>query len=128
MDMSDFLKERCAYLGKAVTNGLLYDLGFYPGMVLAETPNKVYGDVYQLSDEDAAFILAKTDEFEGVGPDFDFPNEYKRQLVDVQMLSGEGGKIKAWVYLYNRQVQDEIVINSGDYVDHILRFKAKDQF
>lgn len=52
-------------VGQASVKGRLYDFGEYPGLVLGESTNAVWGDVYRV---DAA-LLPVLDEIEEVYPD-----------------------------------------------------------
>ncbi len=108
-----FLSKGCDDLGKAYFSGKLYDLGSFPGVVPSNNPNdRVKGEVYRLHQPEG--ILARLDEYEGaVGAD----PLYRRELVDVILENGKA--IKAWIYIFNRDVRDFQRIESGDYVEYL---------
>lgn len=65
----NLLKPAPRWVGRSSVEGVLHDLGEYPGLVLASgqqlRQQKVRGEVYQISDE----LEHLLDEIEGVGPD-----------------------------------------------------------
>jgi gamma-glutamylcyclotransferase (GGCT)/AIG2-like uncharacterized protein YtfP len=71
------------WLGQASVDGVLYDLGEYPGLVLAREPgsgqNRVKGDVYEI----ASALEPLLDEIEGLAPQ---PNgEYAKRQARVHL-------------------------------------------
>ena len=71
------------WIGPASVEGVLYDLGEYPGLVLGRAPGpgqtKVKGDVYEIAGD----LEPLLDEIEGVSPQ---PNgEYARRQVVVHL-------------------------------------------
>jgi gamma-glutamylcyclotransferase (GGCT)/AIG2-like uncharacterized protein YtfP len=75
------------WLGSASVEGVLYDLGEYPGLVLGHEPGSgqthVKGDVYEIAGE----LEPSLDEIEGVAPQ---PNgEYAKRQVLVHLDSLE---------------------------------------
>lgn len=76
----------------------LYNLGHYPGAVPGE--GSVKGEVYRID----ASILAELDALRTQG------GEYKRQLISTPY----GG---AWMYVYQRSVDDVSKIESGDWLE-----------
>lgn len=64
--MARWLLAHAAYVGPATVTGQLYDLGPYPGAVLARG-GRVVGEVYRL--RHGSPVLAALDAYEGCGPD-----------------------------------------------------------
>ena len=84
----------------------LYDLGRYPGAV--HGPGKLIGELCEIPHE---AILTALDEAEGVHAD---PPLYLRERV--MLRGGNVGEVEAWIYLYDRPVNDARRIPSGDWL------------
>jgi gamma-glutamylcyclotransferase (GGCT)/AIG2-like uncharacterized protein YtfP len=99
-------------LGPAAFCGLLYRIGWYPGVISSADPtHRVHGELYELSAPDE--LLAVLDRYEGCAPDDPPPTEYIRRLCPVRPAAG--GEVLAWVYLYNRPVTGLPLIVDGRY-------------
>lgn len=107
-----FIRENCELVSEAWFPGCLFDIGSYPGAVFdADSESKVFGEVFEVmrnEDELVAFL----DNFEGVGPKFDQPNEYVRRQIPVQTKTGE---LAASCYLYNWDTTGKQLIANGRY-------------
>lgn len=114
-DAARLIRQKCSLIGVGVTPGRLFDLGSYPGIVYE--PNSktiVYGELYKIeSDEDE--LVQYLDRFEECGPEFDQPNEYRREIIPVSV---DGTIYQASAYLYNRNLNGLKLIASGRYQDH----------
>ncbi|GAA0340585.1 gamma-glutamylcyclotransferase [Morganella psychrotolerans] len=87
-----------ALLGEYTLEGYdLYDLGHYPAVVPGT--GKIECEVYRISSS----ILTELDELKKDGQD------YRRELVSTPYGS-------AWIYLYQRSVDDLVRINCGDWL------------
>ncbi|MEM6642238.1 MAG: gamma-glutamylcyclotransferase family protein [Bacteroidota bacterium] len=111
-EMGRFLSDSAVFLAEATYQGHLYLIDYYPGVIPTEDiSKKVIGEVFSIRDKK---LLEELDRFEGIGPAFPSPNEYRRELQEVQI---KGGKtMEAWVYLYNRPVAQYPIIDSGDFL------------
>ncbi|QER41617.1 gamma-glutamylcyclotransferase [Thermodesulfobacterium sp. TA1] len=99
-----FLLTDCKFLGYAKAKGfLLYNVSSFPGMVPGE--GEVIGEVYEIPES----LLEKLDKVE------DVPNLFRRELIEVVLEDGIG--ILAYVYLYNKKVDNKLLIPSGDWKD-----------
>ncbi|MCC5942161.1 MAG: gamma-glutamylcyclotransferase [Balneolaceae bacterium] len=99
---------------RAVMQGKLYEIDWYPGVVQSDNPDDiVVGEIFRIVDETT--LLARLDEYEGCSEDFPKPHEYQRKKISVQTEDGEN--VMAWVYLYNWEVYEESRIESGDYLN-----------
>lgn len=94
------------YIGEDKINGLLYNLGYYPG--LKTVPGHfnlgepfVTGDVFRLLDQSIIEIL---DHYEN------YPHLYNR--VETETAAG----LHVWVYTYNHDVSPDQLIKSGDWL------------
>lgn len=108
-DLSQHEKEfGVTYLGKDKINGMIYNLGSYPGLKVGDysefDPDQpiVYGDVFRLEESS---IITMLDHYEG------YPNLYDRCEVET-----EDGR-RVWVYVYNHAVVDAQRVIHGDWVN-----------
>jgi gamma-glutamylcyclotransferase (GGCT)/AIG2-like uncharacterized protein YtfP len=107
------LKQHATYEGPARYNGRLYRVTHYPGIVSSSAPGEwVFGDVYTLRDRE---LLADLDRYEGCGPDDPAPTQYVRLLQPVTLSAGP--QVEAWIYIYNRPVDQLKRIVSGRFSD-----------
>ncbi|RFZ94088.1 gamma-glutamylcyclotransferase [Mucilaginibacter conchicola] len=114
-DFALYLRANCKFISFGTTPGQLYDLGEYPGLVETNQSNQlVYGSVYQM--QNPFEVLKQLDFYEGVGPDEEQPNLYRRELADINT---EKGTITVWVYVYNRSVGNAPLIPDGDYIKYL---------
>lgn len=97
--------------------GRLFDIGPYPGAIYDDMANTyVQGSVLSL--HHLAGTLNLLDEYEGFGSTEAQPNEFVRELIDVECSSGT---LQCWAYLYNLPVCDFTHIESGDYLQYISK-------
>ena len=107
------LRRQARLIGEASIQGLLHDLGRYPGLVeTADGQARVHGELYALHDPGAALIWL--DAYEGMVPGCHDQNEYQRAERPVQLASGE--EVAAWVYLYRKAVGCLPAIPGGRWV------------
>jgi gamma-glutamylcyclotransferase (GGCT)/AIG2-like uncharacterized protein YtfP len=91
----------------------LYDLGEYPGATPdgGESRQWVRGELYRVNDPDLVMrILDGYEEFLPLQPE---ESLFVRALVPVTLETGR--RQDAWVYFYNRAVDEANLIPSGDY-------------
>ncbi len=102
--MHQVLTSYANFVGAAVFQGRLYDLGNYPGAVPSKkASDKVRGEVYRIQDPERIFRLL--DEYEG-----------KEFRCDRVLMSLENGKkVCSWIYLYKGPANGRKAIASGDY-------------
>jgi gamma-glutamylcyclotransferase (GGCT)/AIG2-like uncharacterized protein YtfP len=107
-----YLKEHSRFYKTGRLKGKLFNIGNYPGAIWDEASDTfVYGAVFFMDDPKST--LKELDDYEGFGDDFAQPNEFVRQLIEVEI---DSGNIKCWVYLYNLPVNTLLQISSGDYL------------
>lgn len=109
--MHHMLGHDAKFVARARTQGRLYDLGEYPGLVASDAGTWVHGDVYELGDPSA--MLARLDDYEGCGPNDARPHEYERVPCEVVMETG--AHEVAWVYVYRGTLAGKREIPSGDF-------------
>ena len=112
--MSRFLQNNSEFLGNAHVYGRLYDLGWYPGVVLSQNPSeKVYGHIFKLKNAEAVFKVL--DDYEGIGGDNPKPYEYSREKTKAYLK--DGTEIETWFYEYLLPTDKFTLIPSGNYLD-----------
>jgi gamma-glutamylcyclotransferase (GGCT)/AIG2-like uncharacterized protein YtfP len=99
-----FRMEKAAFLSPAMVRGRLYQIDWYPGLVLDETGDEICGEIYELPPG----LLDELDRFEGPA--------YRR--VRVQATSGGDPKspVCAWLWEWLGPVDESRRIRSGDWL------------
>jgi gamma-glutamylcyclotransferase (GGCT)/AIG2-like uncharacterized protein YtfP len=104
------LQQNAQRVGEGSVCGLLYDLGRYPGLVLAtRDDSKVFGEVWRLLD--ASTLLRLLDRYEGISVDRPETSAYERRAAEV--LLDDGRSVQCWLYVYLRQVDPGRLIPGG---------------
>lgn len=112
--MHRHIRDHGTYAGRAYFRGRLYAVDGYPGAVPSKNEDdRVAGELYELRNPDE--ILSALDEYEGCGRHDAQPTEFVRQKKEV--VRGTGGPVTAWVYIYNRPVDNLRRIESGRFVE-----------
>lgn len=106
-----YLRNHSKLYSHGKIKGKLYDIGEYPGAILADEGNEyIYGSILEISDLENVQPLI--DDYEGFGVDQPQPNEFIRVLTQVE---AEVGLLNCWVYLYNLPVTESSQLKSGRY-------------
>ena len=122
--IATYLKSNSIFLGEGFVNGLLLDLGHYPGLVYNENlKTEVVGHLFQLKQPKE--MMPNLDHYECVGPKFEMPNQYRRELIEVK-LNQE--KVECWAYLYNLPIEGIPIIKSGNYLTHFQQSQKYQSF
>ncbi len=102
-------------MGKGTLAGALYLIDLNPELsfpaLVEEEGRSVVGELYLVPDE----TLMDLDRYEGVSETPDPRDEYLRVLRLVKME--QGGESLAWVWLWNRELGNARLIDSGDWLD-----------
>src|SRR5271166_1887703 len=87
-------------VGRASIQGVLYDLGEYPGAIFEGAGRrKISGTVFRIPDDPE--ILRRLDEYEGFTPSNPGQSLFIRESRPVQLVDGRVRR--CWMYTYNRQ-------------------------
>jgi gamma-glutamylcyclotransferase (GGCT)/AIG2-like uncharacterized protein YtfP len=105
-----YLKNNSRFYSTGKLKAKLYDIGEYPGAVLADGDH-IYGSILEINDPEK--VLPIIDDYEGFGTDQPQPNEFIRVLTKIETGSGF---VNCWVYLYNLPVTGLPQIHSGRYI------------
>lgn len=101
--------QGAVYLGEARIAGSLYDIGTYPGLLVNPSPGWVSGELFKVDEE----MIQSLDAVEEYNPEEPERSEYLRRVVTVWTPTGV--PMKAVTYIFNRDVQGFVFIDSGDY-------------
>lgn len=112
------LSREGGFMAAAAFQGCLYDIGHYPGVVASErASDQVLGDLFRLPETTG--LLRWLDAYEGCSLTCAKPHEYVREVRTMRMH--DDTPVRAWVYLYNRNVRRLRRIPSGDYRQWLRR-------
>lgn len=99
--------DKLDYIEDGKVKGVLYDLGNYPELIIDENDEtKIKGELYNIKDNR---ILDDLDKFESYNSDNPEESLYIRDSIKVFEPDA-----KAWVYIYNKSIDNADVIRSGD--------------
>ncbi len=113
-EITKLLAKNSTFLRTGKTQGLLYDLGSYPGLVYqAALDNWVKGEIIRLHYPER--FLPILDDYEMIDPTAPEESEYKRILLPVQT---EAGQEECWAYIYQQSTTLYHPIDSGDYLSY----------
>ena len=122
--IATYLKSNSYFLGEAVVEGILYDLGQYPGLIPSiGCGTWVKGHVFELSN--AKEMLPVLDNYEGSGAAFLQPTEYIREKIQV-VLNDQ--PLTCWAYQYNYPTDQLTIIESGNYLQYLQENEAYQAF
>lgn len=108
------LAATCDWMGEAKLAGRLIDLGSYPALLPAASPEDfVHGELWRLPEDPEAAdeVLDFTDRYEGCHPDDPEPHEYCRIVCTA--LDFEGVRTWCWTYLYPWGGESHTILDTG---------------
>lgn len=111
--MFHLLAKHARFIGDATVPGRLFDLGDYPGMIIADE-GRVLGEVYEFDPAHWGHVITRLDEYEGCSASDPEPHEYRREVVNARLSTGE--TIPTWAYVLNRWPAGLPEIKSGNYL------------
>jgi gamma-glutamylcyclotransferase (GGCT)/AIG2-like uncharacterized protein YtfP len=107
-----YLHSTQTFIGEGYFPGILFEVSFYPGAVyLPDSKNKVYGHLFEVK-QNKEELLQKLDDYEGIGSQFNLPNEFKREVIPVAI---DGKTVSAYTYLFNTSYSQYPAIASGRF-------------
>lgn len=100
--------ESLTFIGPCKIAGSLVDLGDYPGLIRASGPGDVVvGELYQVLDRSVFGELDRFERYDSLDP---AGSLYLRRLV--RLLDPA---VDAWVYVYNRDIENAAKVPKGDW-------------
>jgi gamma-glutamylcyclotransferase (GGCT)/AIG2-like uncharacterized protein YtfP len=106
-----YLKEHSHFFANGKLRGRLYDIGEYPGAVLDDSDEYIYGVILQVDDPEVVFL--EIDDYEGYGDEQPEPNEFIRISADIETASEI---VHCYTYVYNLPVGGLEKIEGGRYM------------
>jgi gamma-glutamylcyclotransferase (GGCT)/AIG2-like uncharacterized protein YtfP len=97
----------------ATVRGRLYDLGAYPGLLLAESGTLIMGELLELND--AKVQLKTFDDYEGFDENAISHSLFVRTKCCASLPDGRS--VEVWIYVYNQSLSAARLIESGDYAE-----------
>ena len=116
----EFVLSDSQYLGPAVFQAQLFDLGDYPGIKVGR--DLVIGELYEIN----RVTLDLLDRLEGYKICEENDSLYLRREVGIQRINGEG--VQAFCYFYNHGIKNKNLIINGDYRRFRLEQETEDQW
>ncbi len=114
--LEKYLGKWVIFIGRGTCQGILIDLGSYPGVIPSHRKtDRVVGELYRLLEPEN--VLARLDYYEGFRPNHPQQSEYIRRQIPVRLE--DGSTLDAWIYFYNGQTTELRVIRSGDYLQYL---------
>jgi gamma-glutamylcyclotransferase (GGCT)/AIG2-like uncharacterized protein YtfP len=120
LQLKQKVSSELEYLGKAKVEGMLYDIGDYPGAIKTKSGNEIVGDVFLVSDPEKVFKIL--DKYEGYSSDKVDTSEFVRTRNKVQLKSGK--QLNAWIYWYNNELEGKPRIKYKDYFNYLKTKKT----
>lgn len=120
-----FRMKGASWQGIRIVRGRLYQISWYPGLVLDSQGGAVAGELFSVTPSQ----LRELDEFEGVPAGLLEGDEYRRvriltevapengRLPEWEVGSGDGGAEEAWVWEWKGDPANAQLIASGDWLD-----------
>lgn len=108
------LEQLGDFVCNAFVYGRLYEIDFYPGLVLSTNENeKVFGEIYSLNNfEDT---IKKLDEYEDYFLNNLKNSLYKREILKTYLENGR--TMEAWVYIFIKDIDEKKRIISGNFLN-----------
>lgn len=107
--MGTMMRTHANYVAEGIIAGRLYDLGPFPGLVIADSGTAVYGEIYEVLHPNA--LLSLLDAYQGCEQGDPGPHDYNR--VEATVRDTDGIDYRAWVYVYQNQVDPSWHVPSG---------------
>lgn len=103
--------KQLKFVGEGFVLGRLYDMGEYPGAVLDDTGNKVFGKIFEFVGNSGA--LDQLDKYEGFEAKQPVTSLFvrKRNMI----MRANQPPLTGWVYEYNGDVKSASIIKTGRY-------------
>lgn len=115
------------FTGYASVEGLLYDIGTYPGLLTQPKGYPVFGELYRVNKK----TLDHLDLVEEYYPTDPLRSLYIREIIqptNILLAKGEElGECPVMAYLYNCSVEGLKLISSGDYKNYLSSNSSTDQ-
>ncbi|NCI47809.1 gamma-glutamylcyclotransferase family protein [Sediminibacterium soli] len=117
----EYISRYFRFAGDARVKGKLYDLGSYPAALPTEEDSFITGELYCINTPDEFdWAIAQLDDYEGLNTENGEPSLYRRDTVTVYLNDATE---TAWIYWYNRPVNEQTRIPTGDLLAYLRGIK-----
>jgi gamma-glutamylcyclotransferase (GGCT)/AIG2-like uncharacterized protein YtfP len=117
----EYVSKYFTFLGEAKVKGKLYDLGEYPAAIETDENFFIIGELYAIKEPaEFSWAIGQLDDYEGVHLEEGETPLYKRIYSTIYF---QGKEDLAWVYWYNKPIQDGFFIESGDMLSYLQQKK-----
>ena len=114
----DYISQYFCFVSNGKVKGIFSDLGHIPVATPSSEGHFIKGELYQIKNtDDFSFAIGQLDDYEGVRPEADEIQLYKRELTTV--YKEDESAVNAWIYWYQGDVAGKPVITSGDVMEYI---------
>lgn len=110
-DFAVYLKEHSHFFANGKVKGKLYDIGEYPGAILDDGDEYIYGVILLINDPEVVFL--EIDDYEGYGDEQPEPNEFIRISAEVKTAAE---MVNCYLYVYNLPIDGLQKIEGGRYL------------
>ena len=111
-----YIADYFHFVSHGKVKGILYDLGEYPAAVPGNDEHYIVGELYKIKEKDEFFYaIAQLDDYEGINPE-EGTSLYRRETATIFT---PGGPTEAWVYWYNKAIDNAPIIESGDVLAYL---------
>ena len=118
----EYISKYFKLLSEAKVKGYLYDMGNFPAAVPTADEAYIIGELYEIKDKaDLVWAIEQLDDYEGVRPEEGEIPMYRR---DIATVYTNNETTEAWIYWFNRKIEEQPVITSGD-VSQFIHQKSK---
>lgn len=115
-DAYRYVSRYFSFVANAKVKGKLYDLGEYPAALPADENVFIVGELYWLkNEEEYSWAIEQLDDYEGLNVEANEKPLYKREQATV---FADDRNVKAWVYWYNKDIEEMPLIKSGDVLEY----------
>jgi gamma-glutamylcyclotransferase (GGCT)/AIG2-like uncharacterized protein YtfP len=105
-----FRMASAKFITSGLITGRLYQVSWYPGLVLDDAGDEIAGEVYSVDSD----MLGKLDSFEGISTDDTEGSEYRR--VSTNVYHPDGGELTAWVWEWLGIISEDNRIQTGNWL------------
>ena len=114
--MQRFLSNRSTWMGEAIFQGKLYYVGGHPAAVPSSSKkDAVTGDLFRI--DNGTDLIRRLDQYEGFDENNRKGSLYIREKRKVRLKKSDK-TLLAWIYLFNKPVDDSQKIESGNYLHY----------
>jgi len=105
-----FRMDAAEFIAKGRISGRMYRIDWYPGLVVDEAGDDIFGEAYRVDLE----LLGNLDSYEGITPGDNEACNYRR--VATTVTCDDGQVLTAWVWEWLGEVEEDQRLRSGNWL------------